>query len=116
MKVKIIEDNRNVGCFFSIYFACAGMVLVCRVLGAETFAADSEGAATCFFAVPVSPVAHADVVPFFLAGAAHDLAGRAYSISVLATNTAGVCVSAASWYRTLLPLLTPTMLPAVTIH
>ena len=80
------------------------MVLVWRVLLAEAFGAGSKGAATCFCAVPVSAVAHADVVPFCLAGAAHDLAGRDYSISVLAANTAGLCVGAASWYRTLLRL------------
>ena len=72
------------------------MVLAWHVLLAEPFAADSEGAATCFFAVPVSAVAHADVVPFCLAGAAHDLAGRDYSFPMLAANTAGLCVGSAS--------------------
>ena len=66
-------------------------------------------------AILVGAVAFADVVPDLLVGAAHDLAGRVYSISVLAANTACMRVSAASWYRTLLPLVVPTMLPAVPI-
>ena len=80
------------------------MVLVWRMLAAEPFGADSKGAATCFCAVPVGAVAKADVVPFCIAGAAHDLAGRVYSIPVLAANTAGSCIAAASWYRALLRL------------
>ena len=80
------------------------MVLVWRMLAAEAFAADSEGAAACFCAVPVSAVARADVVPFCIAGAAHDLAGCVYSIPVLAANTAGLCVGFASWHRALLRL------------
>ena len=84
-------------------FACMhAMVLVWRVLLAEPFATGSEGVATCFYAVPVSTVAHADIVPFCLAGAAHDLSGRYFP--VLAANTAGVCGGAASWYRALLRL------------
>ena len=79
------------------------VVLVWRVLPAETFAANSDGAAAWFYAVPVGAVAQADVVPFRIASAAHDLAGRIYSIPVLAANAAGSCVSAASWYRALLP-------------
>ena len=78
--------------------------LVWRMLPAEAFAADSEGAAACFFAVPVGAVAKADIVPFCLAGAANDLASRVYSSRVLAANTAGYCVGAASWYRALLRL------------
>ena len=85
------------------------------MLPAEPSAAGSEGAAACFCAVPVGAVAHADVVPFCLAGAVYDLAGRDYSSPVLAANTSCLCVSAASWYRTLLPL-SPTMLCAVTVR
>ena len=70
------------------------------MLCAATFVVDSEVAATRFCAVPVGAVANADVVPLGLAGAARDLADRC--CSVLATDTTGFCVRAASWYRALL--------------
>ena len=65
--------------------------------------------------LPVGAVTFAVVVPLFLVGAAHDLAGRFHVPPVLAANTAGHCVGAASWYRALL-LLSSTMLPAVPIR
>ena len=64
--------------------------------------------------LPVGAMTLTDVVPFCIAGAARDLADRCSP--VLAANTARYCVGAASWYRALLPLVTPTMLPAVPIR
>ena len=55
------------------FAAC--MLLVWCVLPAEAFAVSSGGAATCFFAIPVSAVAHADVVPDLLLGASHVVLG-----------------------------------------
>ena len=75
--------------------------LLWRVLGAVTFVVVSESAAAWFRAVPVGTVTMTDVVPGFLVGAAHNLAGHH---PALAANTAGVCVGAASWYRALLRL------------
>ena len=89
------------------------MVLVWRVLGAETFVVGCEVAATWFYLLSVGTVAFADVVPDFLVGAARDPAGRL--CSVLVANTAGLCGGAASWYRALL-WLSPTVLVAVPVR
>ena len=91
-----------------ILHAAACMLLVWCVLPAEPFAASSKGAATWFCAVPVRAVAHADVVPLCLVGAAHDLADP--DPTVLAAKAANVCVGSAFCYSALLPT---TMLCAV---
>ena len=82
-----------------------------RALPAESFVAASKRAATWFYALPVGAVTFADVIiPLLLVGAARELASQ---LPVLAANTAGHCVAAASWYRAL-PLL--AVLPAVPIR